>query len=128
MSSRVLVTNSTEFRFKSSTVLFSEVESPIEKFWESKTTDSYIPKGESMTLGKLICPDELPNTANIIVSIILSLENSPDLQSHETLIVLKSRIKSSKTGEKVYAYVSSFPENLSLSKPQWQKGNSKVLG
>ena len=126
MSSRILITNSSEFRFKASIVLFSEVESPMEKFWENKMTESIIPKGESLVMGKLICPDVLPNTANFIVSIILSLENPAGKQSQETFLVLKSRIKNSKSGEKIYAYVSSFPEKLSLTKPQWHKGNSKV--
>lgn len=126
MSSRVLVTNSSEFRFKASTVLFSEIESPMDKFWENKMTESIIPKGETIVLGKLSCPDILPNTANFIVSIVLSLENSSEKQSQEKFLVLKSRVKNSKTGEKVYAYASSFPEKLSLTKPQWHKGNAKV--
>lgn len=126
MFSRVLVTNSSEFRFKASAVLFCEIEGPLEKFWESKLTESIIPKGESKALGKLNCPDELPNTANFIVSIILSLENSSEIQSKDTFLIFKSRIKKSTTGEKVYAYASSFPENLAFTKPQWHKGNSKV--
>lgn len=126
MFSRILVTNSSEFQFKASTVLLCEVEGSVEKFWESKLTESVIPKGESKALGKLKCPDELPNTANFIVSIILSLEKSSEIQSQDTFLILKSRIKKSTAGEKVYAFVSSFPENLALTKPQWHKGNSKV--
>lgn len=127
MFSRILVTNSSEFQFKSSIVLFCEIEGLVEKFWESKLTDTIIPKGETIAMGKLNCPDELPNTANFVVSIILTLEKSSEIQSQDTFLILKSRIKKSTAGEKVYAYASSFPENLALTKPQWHKGNSKVL-
>lgn len=89
-------------------------------------TESIVSIGESKTLGKLICPNDFPNSANFIVSIILSIENLSDTQSKDTFLVLKSRIKSSKSSENVYAYASCFPEKLTFTRPQWHKGTSKV--
>jgi hypothetical protein len=127
MPSRVVVTNRSNFCFKSSVVLFSESEKYVDKFWESKISDSLLICEESFAFGKLIHPDDLPASANFVVSIILSPENGHETGNKEDLMILKSRIKGSKTGSKLYTYVSSFPEALSLTKPHWHKGNSKVL-
>lgn len=127
MSSRVTVTNKTGFCFKASTVLFSETENSVEKYWERKTSDSLICKESAIVFGKLIHPDNLPNSANFVVSIVLSLDNSASEGAQETFLVLKSRIKkNSKSGINVYAYASCFPENMSITKPQWYKGTTKV--
>lgn len=126
MSSRVVVTNRSNLRFRASVILFSEIEESVDKYWESKNSDSLYLGQESFVFGKLIHPDDLPASVNFVVSIILSPENGNEPGNKENLIILKSRIKGSKTGSKVYTYASSFPETLPLTKPNWHKGNSKV--
>lgn len=126
MSSRVVVTNRSGLRFRSSVVLFSEIEESVDKFWESKMSDSPTLRQESFVFGKLIHTDDLPASANFAVSIILSIENGNETEIKENLIILKSRMKGSKTGSKLYTYASSFPETMPITKPQWHKGNSKV--
>ena len=123
MSSRVSVTNKSFSCFKASTVLFSEIENNLESFWESKNSVSILATEEEVIFGKLIRSSDLPNSANFVASIMLSCETE---RSQESFIILKSRIKNSKTGIKVYAYVSSFPENLSVTKSHWCKGTAKV--
>ena len=126
MSSRVVVTNRSSLIFKPSIISFSEIEDSVENFWENRVSDLLLPGQESIVFGKLFHADNLPTSANIVVSIILSIENENNEVSKENLIILKSRIKGSKTGSKTYAYVSSFPEKFTLTKPHWHKGNSKV--
>ena len=126
MSSRVVVANHSNLRFKSSVVLFSEIDESVDKFWENKFSDSVTLGRESIVFGKLVHPDDLPASANFSVSIILSAENGNGNEIKENLITLKSRIKGSKTGSKLYTYVSSFPETMPITKPHWNKGNSKV--
>lgn len=122
MSSRVTIANKTDLCFKVSTILFSESETLAENFWESKTSNSIISKKETVSFGKLIHSDQLPSSANIIASIILSCKDCTD----ESFIILKSRVKNSKTGNKVYVYASSFLESHSITRPQWYKGTAKV--
>lgn len=124
MSSRVVVANRSNFYFKPSVVLFNEAEGSVEKFWESKLFSSI--GQEAVVFGKLIHPDDVPASANFVVSIILSADRDDGNEIKENLIILKSRIKGSKTGSKVYAYASSFPETMSITKPHWKKGSAKV--
>ena len=126
MSSRVVVTNQSNLGFRASIILFNETEESAEKFWESKISDSRLIGHESFVLGKLKHPDDLPANANFVASLVLSPEDRNNTRGKENLIILKSRIKGSKTGSKLYAYASSFPETLSITKPHWHKGKSKV--
>lgn len=126
MSSRVVVTNRSNLTFKPSIISFSEIEESVEKFWENRFSDLLMPEQEAIVFGKLFHTDNLPTGANLVVSIILSIESNSNEETKENLIILKSRIKGSKTGSKTYAYVSSFPEKLPITKPHWHKGNSKV--
>lgn len=126
MSSKVVVTNNSNFCFKKSVIVFSENEIPTEKIWDSKTQVSILQMNETMVLGKLFHSDILPNGSNVVISIILSVKQNNRFDSHEAFIILKARIKSTKTGLKIYAYSSCYPENFSFTKPQWRKGTSKV--
>ena len=93
----------------------------MDKFWENKMTESIIPKGETIVLGKLSCPDILLIRPILLFRLYYLLKILPKNNHKKKNFVLKSRVKNSKTGEKVYAYASSFPEKLSLTKPQWHK-------
>lgn len=126
MSSRVIVTNNSNFCFKISSILFCENEVSAEKFWESKFIGSILSEKETIVCGKLIHSDNLPNGGNFVISIILSVEKSNSFNHHESFIILKVRVKGSKTGSKIYSYVSNYPERFSLTKAQWRKGTSKV--
>ena len=100
---------------------------PVEKFWESKDLNSNILNQRSTVLGKLLHPDKITNSANIIASIILTINDIAFENRKDDFLVLKARIKSSKTGFKTYVYASSFPENSSLTKSCWRKENRKVI-
>lgn len=128
-STKVKITNRTNFLFKCSLVFLSEHENSIsvENFWESRDLNSNILNQRSTVLGKLLHPDEIPNNANIIASIILTINNIELENRKDDFLVLKARIKSSKTGFNAYVYASSFPEQSSLTKPCWRKENRKVM-
>lgn len=126
MSSRVTLENKSDLNFKASTILFSEIESSMEKFWEPKISNLIIRSEENVVFGKLVHPCDFPKSANFILSVILSSEKVICERSQDTFIILKARLKNSKTGVKVYVYASGFPENISVTKPKWRKGTSKV--
>lgn len=127
MSTIVSVKNRTKTTFQATTILFSEIDAPLDEFWHSKVTESEITSEHKVVFGKLIHPSELKSGANFIASILLTIvdQQSPST-SKKSFITLKTRLKGTKTGAKVYSSVSSYPESSCITKPIWRKGNEKV--
>lgn len=126
MTTAVSVRNRTRLSFKTTVVLFGEMSTPAEQFWSSKASRSTIEGGEQAVFGKLLHSHELSGKANVIVSVVLTLNDETAPQHRDTLITLKTRLKGSKTGCKVYVLVASFPESTLLSTPVWRKDSGKV--
>ena len=123
MSSDVVLTNQTSILFKSSIITFVENEAIVDEFWKEEYSGP-IKDGDRFILGKLKHTGSLPAGVNFVVSIILKPEELSANESKENLIILKIRIKGSKTGSKLYSCATSYP--ISKLQSFWNKGNSKV--
>lgn len=123
----ISVFNRTIHSFKATTVCFSEIETSAEKYWNPNSSHLIIRNNEKIQIGKLIHCGDLANSANVVVTVILSLFGDRLEPNTENLIALKARIKGSIKSTKIYSYASSFPTKYSLTKPCWRKGNAKVI-
>ena len=123
MSSTVVLVNQTILIFKSSIIAFAENDANVDKFWTEEYS-GLITGNDKFVLGRLKHPDSLPAGINLVVSIILKPEELRENNCKENLIILKIRIKGSKTGSKLYSCVASYP--MAKLQSFWSKGSSKV--
>lgn len=135
MSTVVSVKNWTKTAFQTTTVVFSELDTHLDDFWEPKVSNPVIESNQKVVFGKMVHPSELTSGANFLVTLLLTVNNnghacssshSSSSNGKDNFISLKTRIKGTKTGATVYCCASSYPETSNITKPQWRKGSDKV--
>lgn len=123
MTTKISISNFSEFCLKSTAILLNELDLPNSKVWINMVPESIYPKTDNLVVGRLIHSKQWDTLSNLVVSIILSNEGSTGESQFQNILILKGRIKKNK----VLAYAAAFNSKISLTKPLWQKSSSKVF-